>query len=286
MQGICCLLFTDRQGNSRRVNQFIIIQMESSLLHRVDAALICLFLFVGMLLMVVLGRISGKLWTKEEGEPKGGINTLLGTMYALFGFVLAFTFGMSGARFENVRNVIVQESNLIGTAVLRADLYPDTIRDEFRTNFRKYLEVCISFYDHATEPNLFPKINEDASKPADSLWALAMRQSKLPNMLNATNNMISALNNMFDIAATRRVLMYSRVPDSIVSILLITALAMSFIGGFTSPSIRHKDYIVVIGFALLASTVVYLILDLGRPMRGLITVKAAQQAIIELRSKF
>jgi len=259
--------------------------MDHALLQRVDASLICIFLFIGMLIMVILGRLSGELWANEDSAPKGGVETLLRTMYALFGFVLAFTFGMSGTHYQNVRNAILQEAAQVSNAITQADLFPDTVRDDFRKDFKNYLEACIAFYDHPTDADLIPNINQQASKAASRLWARAVQQSKLPHTPCATNSMISALNNMFATATTRKVLMNSRVPDPIVYMLLISALTMSFLGGITSSTFHRRDYIVVIGFVLLAVTIVYLILDLGRPTTGLIQVKEAQQAIIDLRTK-
>jgi len=239
-----------------------------------------------MILMVALGRIAGKIWRKEEDEPKGGVNSLLAALFALFGFILAFAFGMSGSRYENVRNVIVDEANDIGTAVLRADLYSDSVRDAFRADFKKYLEARIAYYDNATNMALLDKAKEDAAKAGGDLWARAMQQSKLPNMLIPSNNMVPALNAMFDIATTREVILKARVPDVIVWMLFILALASSFIAGFTSLAIRHKDWIVVTGFALLSSMIIYITLDLGRPMRGIIKAEMGQQAILDLRKMF
>src|SRR6187549_3529202 len=101
--------------------------MDNSLLHTTDALVLCIFLFIAMVAMVALGKIVGKFWYKEDAEPKGGVNSLLAALFALFGFTLAFTFGMSGNRYESVRNIVVAEANNIGTAVLRADLYPDSV---------------------------------------------------------------------------------------------------------------------------------------------------------------
>src|SRR3954471_6359725 len=106
--------------------------MDNSFIHRTDAFVLGILLFIGMIIMVALGRYAGRIWRKEEGEPTGGVNSLLAALFALFGFILAFAFGMSGNRYENVRNIIVEEANDIGTAVLRADLYSDSVRNAFR----------------------------------------------------------------------------------------------------------------------------------------------------------
>lgn len=49
---------------------------------------------------------------------------------------------------------------------------------------------------------------------------------------------------------------------------------------------RHKDWIVVTGFALLSSMIIYITLDLGRPMRGIIKTDMARDAIVDLRKMF
>ena len=260
--------------------------MNYSLIHRTDATVLGIFLFIAMMAMVALGTMAGKIWRKDEAEPKGGVSSLLGALFALFGFILAFTFGMSGNRYDNVRNIIVEEANDISTAVLRADLYSDSVRDAFRSDFYKYLEARIAYYQNVTDTILFFKAKEDATKISGALWDRAMQQSKLPNMLIPSNQMVPALNSMFDITTTSEVTLRARVPDVIVYMLFILALASSFIGGFTSLAIRPRDWIVVAGFALLSSMIILITLDLGRPMRGIIKADTGVQSIVDLRSMF
>ena len=257
--------------------------MEFSWIHRTDALTLSILLFFGMLVMVPLGRIAGKLWRQEEGEPKGGVGSLLSALYGLSAFILAFTFGMSASRYSNVRDIIVDEANDIGTALLRSDLYSDSVRDAFHADFKKYIDARIAFYNNATDTILFKKAINDADEAATALWSRVAQQSKQPNMLIPSNNMIPALNNMFDIATTVKITLYARVPDLIVYMLFILALVTSFIGGFTSSGIRHKDWIIIVIFAVLSSMVVYVTLDLSRPMRGIIKSNIGLQAIIGLR---
>jgi phosphoglycerol transferase MdoB-like AlkP superfamily enzyme len=148
--------------------------MDNSFIHTTDALVLCFILFIAMIAMVAVGKIAGRLWRKESSEPTGGVNSLLTAVFALFGFILAFTFGMSGARYENVRDVIVEEANTIGTSVLRADLYSDSVRDAFHADFKRYLDARIAYYDNATNPRLLMKAKSDALKAQDALWARAM----------------------------------------------------------------------------------------------------------------
>lgn len=257
--------------------------MEVSLIHKMDAFTLSVILFVAMLIVFPLGRKAAKAWRQTEGEAQSGVNSLLAALFGLSAFVLAFTFGMSAERYSNVREIIVEEANDMGTAVLRSDLYPDSVRNEFRNDFSKYIEARLDYYNHITDTALFNKSKRDAENAANVLWLRAMQQSKLPGMLIPSSQMIPALNSMFDIATTIEVTLYARVPDLIVYMLFILALATSFIGGFTTNAgIRRKDWIIITMFALLSSMVIYVTLDLSRPMRGIIKADLGQQVIVNL----
>jgi hypothetical protein len=60
--------------------------------------------------------------TKDEKETPVG--TMVGSVLALFAFLLAFTFGMAASCFEARRQAVLEESNAIGTTYLRARLLP------------------------------------------------------------------------------------------------------------------------------------------------------------------
>ncbi|MBO9198885.1 MULTISPECIES: hypothetical protein [Niastella] len=255
--------------------------MENSIIHRTDALILSLFLFIAMLLMVQLGRIAEKTGKQEESEPKG-ISFLLTAIFGLSAFILAFTFGMSAARYFNVRDLIIEEANNIGTAALRSNLYSDSVKDAFQADFVRYIDARLFFYDHIANEDLVNKAKTAAEKARTELWLRASRESKKPNMFIPSNNMIPALNDMFDIATTIEMTLYARVPDLVIYMLLILGLVTSFIGGYTSKGMRKKDWIIIIAFALFSSMVTYITLDLGRPMRGIIKANVGKQAIIDI----
>lgn len=258
----------------------------NTLLQRTDASVLGILLLVGMIIMIGLGRLAGRALNREEIEPKGGVNSLFAALFALSGLILAFTFGMSQNRLERVRSVVELEANAIGTAVLRSDLYPDSIKNSFRDDFKDYLEAVITFYEHATDLSVVHKSKQDAITIGDKLWARAAQQSKLPSMFLPSQQMIPALNAMFDIAQTREVVLKSKIPDLIVYMLFVCVLAGCFIGGLTSTRLSYKDRIIVLGFAMVTAMVVYTTLDLSRPMRGFITDVPGRDAIVEMRAMF
>jgi hypothetical protein len=261
--------------------------MGKSIFSEVDASIICIVLFILMLLMVALGnRMRKKFWHAEEGDTKGGVNSLLGALFGLWGFMLAFTFGQSGSRFESVRTMIVDEANILRNTIIRADFFPDSARNAYRTELRNYLEERIAYYDEANNAAKFNSNREDLSKTSRALWAITVEQSGKPGLSIITSNMAASLTSLFDVGIKREALLSFGVPNPISYLLIALALTICLIGGFTTPVIKKKEWIVVALFALLASTILYITMDLARPMQGLMKPDTGQATIVNLRKLF
>jgi hypothetical protein len=261
--------------------------MNYSLFFRTDASILCLLLLIGCILMVVFGKfVRTRFLHSDETESRGGVNSLLGALFGLWGFILAFTFGNSASRFENVRSVMVDEANIIRNTIFRADPFPDSIRNGLRVDLQKYLNARIDYYKYVKDFDKFKQAKADADNAAQSLWRRAVRAASLPNMVPPSNNMMASLTSMYDVAAKRDALLAAGVPELIIYMLFFLALTISFIGGFTTPVIKQKEWIVITGFVLLAATIIYITLDLGRPLRGLIKPHMGEDKVVELRKYF
>jgi hypothetical protein len=101
------------------------------------AALIAIALFLGILLLLDIGRRIGvrRLTDGPEGA-RVGTGTIEGAVFALLGLLIAFTFSGAGSRFDDRRALIVEETNYIGTAYLRLDLLPASAQPALRDLFR------------------------------------------------------------------------------------------------------------------------------------------------------
>jgi hypothetical protein len=259
--------------------------MKFSLFHRTDSITLCLFLFAGMFLAFFVGKYVAKI-RKSKPEVNGEMKSLQGALLALLGLILAFSFGISGSRYEQARSILVEEANDIGTAVLRADLYNDSVRKVFRKHFQTYVEARIHLYEVVTDTLPYLKHRAEMHDAQDHLWKLATDQSKLPNMLIPSNQMVPALNSMFDISMSRDVLFRTQIPDLILYMLFIMALVSSFLTGIISGRMGVKEWIIVVSFIFFSTLIIYTTLDLGRPLRGFIQADSGQQAIIDLREMF
>ena len=59
--------------------------MNYSFIFKTDALVLSIFLFIGMIVMIIMGRFACRMWNKEESEPKGGVGSLFGALFALSG---------------------------------------------------------------------------------------------------------------------------------------------------------------------------------------------------------
>jgi hypothetical protein len=256
-----------------------------SLLQSTPTILIAISLFILIIAFYLLGNhLRSRAVRKNPDLANVEMGAINGTLLALLGLLLAFTFSMSNSRFDTRRQLIIEESNNIGTVILRADIYPDSMRQLLRTNLKEYVEHRIAFYQAGMN---IKKVVEHYLK-ADSIgkvmWFIVATYAKEDNITTRTSEMIPALNDMIDITTTRRAAGEATIPDPIMYFLFILCLGSAFLLGYEKPN--RIDWIVVIGFGVLLSLTVYAILDLDRPRSGMIDVDTPHQKIVELRDMF
>ena len=258
--------------------------MKHSFFFTIDAGILCLILFVACVLMVIGGKaVRDKFLVADENESKGGVNALLGALFGLWGFLLAFTFGNVSTRFENVRAAMVEEANIIRTVILRLETLPDNTQSGFREDVKKYLQARIDYYQYAEDLQKFNKSKEDAVEIGKRLWTRTVDISHMPNVGVAANTMLASLTAMYDVGARRDAMLMSGLPGPLRYILFFIALVISFVGGFTSPILKTKEWVVIAGFIFLACLIIYITLDMARPMRGFIRPDVEQEKIMKLQ---
>ena len=258
-----------------------------SFLTRMDATLLVSVLFILMIVLLYFGRQIGLRKIRSGMKREAGeTGTIISAMFGLMAFLLAFSFGMSASRYDTRRANILDEANAIGTAILRADIYPSDQRIAFRTNFREYLEARIQYYEAGSNLDEVSRTQTVAAEAGKKLWVRAAELSHNHENLLPSQQMIPALNAMLDASTTRLMGELARVPDSIIWMLFILAMASTFYLGYASAVKETLDWMVATGFCLLISLVIFITLDLDRPRRGLIKLSTSQKAMIDLRENF
>ena len=100
----------------------------------------------------------------------------------------------------------------------------------------------------------------------------------------ASNQMIPALNAMIDVTNSRYHGELYKVPDVIIGMLLFLLIITSFIYGYTTETAGRKvDWQLSVFYCLFTALIIYFILDMDRPRRGLINLDSSIQTILDVR---
>ena len=254
-------------------------------LNEIAAWKIAVLILLVVLISTFIGNIVGKQ-KKLKAEHATELNADFSSFFGLLFLILAFTFGMSISRYDTRRQIIIQESNTISTALLRADLYDEKERLLFRNDFKQYVEARINYFKVGFDGSKREQANMLTRSLSNKLWNRASMLSHNYSNSEATRQMIPALNEMFDITTTRSATENAKVPDSIIWLLFILTFIASFFSGYAASFKSTVDWFANFGFAVMISLTVLFILDLDRPYRGFVTLEESNKSIIELRNYF
>ena len=241
-------------------------------------------LFLIMLLVLETGRRIGKrYYSMEESDHHRGNRILVeSAIYGLLGLLIAFTVSGAANRFDARRTLTVQEANAIGTAYLRLDLLPAAAQPELRRKFRRYAEARLAVFRLLPD---FAASNAEAVRANElqrSIWNEVI--AALPGVpQSATLMLLPALNEMFDISSSRAIAGQAHTPLVILCALAVLALFCCLLAGYGLAGENPLGSALrMIGFALIVTLTIFVILDLDYPRVGLIRLDYADQALIDV----
>jgi len=246
---------------------------------------IALSLFALIALCMRSGWIFGRRRLAALGDNANeGLGAVDGAIFGLMGLLLAFTFTGAASRFDARRDLIVQETNAIGTAWLRLDLLSEGPRAQAQDLMRRYLDQRLDVYREVTDQARTAQSLTKVAELQNDIWDLVMTQSRENKSQPLVQSLVPALNDMFDIA-TSRVLASRQHPHfAIFGMLLILVLVSAFLVGFSQAKVGRQSRLHLVGFAATTALALYVIIDLEYPRVGMIRVDNFDQALVELRS--
>ena len=239
-----------------------------------------LFLTVLALVLAAIecGYRLGSYRHRQAGhEKEAPVGAMVGATLGLLAFMLAFTFGMAGSRFDTRKQLVLDEANAIGTTYLRAAMLPDT-RDEIRTVLRSYVDARLE----AVRSGRVAEEIVRSENMQNELWSAATALGlEHPNSI-VVGLFVESLNEVIDLHAKRVTAgLRNRIPGAIWGALLTIATLSLAAMGYHAGLVGTIRSLAVIVVAVAFSAVIALIADLDRPQEGTLTV--SQQALIDVR---
>jgi len=243
-----------------------------------------LLLLFGMFVMLEIGRWYGRRRRLTHPDEEANIGTIEGSIFAVFGLILAFTFSGAATRFNDRQKLIAEEATTIGTAFLRVDLLTQDARPAMKELFRRYADSRLETYRRLPDIRAAEEELARTKKIQDEIWALAVADSTRPGVHpDAGKLLLPALNFMFDIRTTRTMAMRIHPPTIIYILLFVLGLICSVLAGYEMADSQKRHWVHILAFVLITIVTVYVVIDIEYPRGGLIRISEFDQVLVQER---
>lgn len=257
--------------------------MKKEIMYDVNSAVIAIILLILILAAYeICFRIGRYYQQKTDEEIKNQSTSIQGGILGLLALLLGFTFNMALQRFDNRSLAVIDEANAIGTSVLRTKLLPEPYNKTTYDLLQEYIDLRLEISEiDLTKKDLRKSISQRTDDIQNKIWDNAMQAAEIDPRPVTTGYFITSLNDLIDARGKRNAILQRHIPEIILFLLFVVFIIGGGLMGYTSGLGLRRAYIPTLMFTVLIVLVVFIIIDLDRPKRGLITVK--QNSLIELK---
>lgn len=246
--------------------------------------LIVAILFVALLLATEFGfRLGKKYAGQTNSATKTQVSAIQTSILGVLALLLGFTFSLALQRYDARSQAVIAESNAIGTALQRAELLPDAIRPDVQRMLRQYLDLrveasTISLDRVAERDAVVAKSNELFNQA----WQAVVETTKQDPPFAQAMFVMQSLNAMADTFSERNAALDRHVPELVLFLMFLTLILAASLVGYVSGVSKHRATFAAYILLALIICLVFLIIDLDRPRRGLVEV--SQQSLVDLQA--
>ena len=226
-------------------------------------------------LLVASGEIGFRSGSRRRESPDSFRSLMNGTgaaMLGLLGLLLGFTLAMAVSRWDARRDVIVNESNAIGTLWLRAGLLEEPLRGELRGVLRTYTDARIALGGSRGDRDALGAARAESESLHTSIWSAVERANQPGRTPAVLSSLITAANELIDIHELRLASITNFLPASLFLLLLMVAAVATGFLAWAFGAANQGGRIAILMLGLLIGAVLLLIMDMNRPQRGRIEV--------------
>lgn len=246
----------------------------SEILYDRGSLTIALLLLALMVAAVEAGyRFGRRAQGSTAPAQREQLGTIQSSLIGILALMLGFTFSIALERFGSRSEAVVEEANAIGTAHLRTQLLPVSVRDEARRLLEAYTALrveaaAVSLDQAAARAGLA----DEATALQEQLWQLAVRAAaEDPNPVSS-GLFVQALNEVIDAFGRRNAELDRHVPELVLFLLFGAFIATGGIIGYTAGVAGNRPTNVSYLMVALVVLLMFMVMDLDRPRRGLIQV--------------
>ena len=246
--------------------------------------LVAVILVVCILVALESGFGMGlhKFHVKEDSEKAVRGDVTLGSMLALLGLILAFTYAFSLSRADHRKDAIVNEANAINTAFLRADLAAEPGRSELRKRLFDYARTRLVTAEMVATQEALQHTIAHSLEAQSHLWPATKQvlQGDVPGPIKTA--IIQAVNGVLEAHNKRVAAVHDRLPEVILMLLTFVAMVSVAVAGYQAGLTGSMNHWRRGAFVLILAALILIIIDFDRSFEGVIQVN--QETIVSLIS--
>jgi hypothetical protein len=217
---------------------------------------------------------------KRSGEVES-IGSVVGATLGFLAFLLAFTFNMAANRFDNRKNLMVEELNAIHTAYRRAGLLEKQSAADYRKLLKEYMDLRVMLRSNIGKVDEMVQRSENI---LDEIWLDLESKTSGKNLAMSSNLFSQSINELMSILEKRIVVgLHFRIPGAIWMGLYVLAVLAMIVVGFQFGQSKNRQWLVSVLLAAAFSFIIVLIADLDRSTEG--TIVLDQNPVIEFQKK-
>lgn len=256
----------------------------NELLYGVSSTLIAVILLISMGFAIEAGyRVGLRNKASVSEASREHINGIQASILGILALLLGFTFSLSLQRYDSRSEAVVDEANAIGTAYMRAQLLPSPLRVDAMNLLSDYLDLRVLASSPALHDAAERQAIMDKTVSAQTgLWAYSRKGIELDPVNYTPVLFVEAVNTVIDSYGKRDAALNRHVPEVVLFLLYGTFLMAGAIVGYSTGVAGHRPSLVSYIMVVLIVVLVFIILDLDRPRRGLIQV--SQKSMTDLQA--
>ncbi|WP_338878703.1 hypothetical protein WHX56_19425 [Achromobacter veterisilvae] len=235
--------------------------------------------FALLLIAMRIGKWLGR-GADEKGAP--GTAVIEGSVFALLGLLVAFTFSGAAQRMAERRDLLVQEVNAIGTAWLRIDMVDADGQPKLREQFRRYVDERIDYYRNVADLEQRDRIAARVGALQKEIWTTSMQVARA-SVPPFAASYVGAVNDMFDVATAQTVAQKVHPPIATYVFLGFLTLVAAGLVGLNLASSKRKALLHQVTYAVVMTAALYIIIDFEFPRIGTIRIDQSDALLVSQR---
>jgi hypothetical protein len=249
--------------------------MSQSWLYQQNPIWIVAVLLIAMTISAELGFRLGRHWyPRSDDTRRGHFGSILGSLLGLLALLLSFTFAMSASRYDVRRQLVVADANALEGLYLQSSLLPDESRKTFKQLLRQYVDLRskVALLRRNTSSAEAAEMSAQSEVLHAQMWKVVKDNAEANPPVKSADAMLKGLIDALAIHRGRMFAWESRVPDSIIWLLLFGCIAGASAIGLAGGLGNHRGLPARIIVTLLLCATIYVVFDLDRPQEGLIYI--------------